>query len=64
MVVLIAYFILFPQLSLMRDLRRSIMEGRFPTFVREFMSQLYPDGVYEQWVLNALDSVNIHLLEP
>ncbi len=47
----------------MRDLRLSIMEGRFPTFVREFMIQLYPDGAYEQWVVNALDSVNIHLLE-
>lgn len=49
------------QLSLMKQLRQSITEGRFPQFVKDFMSQQYPQGDYEQWTVDALSSVNIHL---
>ncbi|XP_043208471.1 queuine tRNA-ribosyltransferase catalytic subunit 1-like, partial [Amphibalanus amphitrite] len=49
------------QLRLMESLRRSILQDRFPQFVRAFMEQAYPDGDYPHWALEALASVNIHL---
>jgi queuine tRNA-ribosyltransferase len=49
------------QLSLMRELRESILERRFPDFVRDFMARMYPKKDYEQWVVNALNSVGIYL---
>jgi queuine tRNA-ribosyltransferase len=49
------------QLSLMRNLRQSILEGRFPLFVREFMSRMYPNGDYPPWAVDALSSVGIGL---
>ena len=49
------------QLNLMRDLRRSILEQRFPEFVQQFMLRMHPKRDYEQWAMNALASVGIHL---
>lgn len=56
--------IFVPQLTLMRDLRQSILENRFVEFVREMMRQQYPTGDYDQWVVDALESVNISLRTP
>lgn len=49
------------QLSLMRELRQSILEGKFPLFVQDFIQKMFPDGQYEQWIVDALQSVNISL---
>jgi queuine/archaeosine tRNA-ribosyltransferase len=51
----------FLQLSLMRDLRKSILEERFPEFVQDFMTRMHPQQDYEQWAVSALSSVGIHL---
>ena len=48
----------------MRELRRSILDGKFPEFVLEFMARMYPHRDYEQWAVNALASVGIHLPRP
>lgn len=49
------------QLSLMRSVRRSILDKSFPTFVQEFMTRIYPKKDYDEWAVNALASVGIHL---
>jgi len=49
------------QLELMRAVRESIQEDRFPKFVRQFFTDMFPDGDYPQWAMDALDSVGIHL---
>ena len=45
----------------MKSIRRSIMEDRFPQFVRSYMEDTYPDGEYPEWAVEALASVNIYL---
>ncbi|XP_074023879.1 LOW QUALITY PROTEIN: queuine tRNA-ribosyltransferase catalytic subunit 1 [Numenius arquata] len=50
------------QLNLMSSMRESILAGRFPEFVREFLGTMY--GGREKvppWVLEALDAVGITL---
>ncbi|KAI1884329.1 hypothetical protein AGOR_G00225300 [Albula goreensis] len=50
------------QLTLMRSVRESIIEGRFPEFVRTFMKRMFPvEGTYPSWAVDALASVNITL---
>ncbi|XP_064171557.1 queuine tRNA-ribosyltransferase catalytic subunit 1 isoform X2 [Anguilla rostrata] len=50
------------QLSLMRSVRASILDGRFPEFVRAFMRRMYPSPeTYPSWAVEALASVNITL---
>ncbi len=48
----------------MRDLRSSITENRFVEFVQDFMACQYHTGQYDQWVVDALASVNISLKPP
>lgn len=48
------------QLNLMRQARKSIMDDKFPDFVRSFLSRLYPEGS-PVWVKDALASVNLHI---
>ena len=48
----------------MKELRKSILEQRFPQFIQEFMDMQYPGGNYEPWAVNALASVNVHLTKP
>ncbi|XP_035254724.1 queuine tRNA-ribosyltransferase catalytic subunit 1 isoform X1 [Anguilla anguilla] len=50
------------QLSLMRSVRASILDGRFPEFVRAFMRRMYPSPeTYPSWAVEALASVSITL---
>lgn len=50
------------QLTLMRSVRESIVEGRFPEFIRTFMKRLFPSGdQYPSWAVDALASVNVTL---
>jgi queuine tRNA-ribosyltransferase catalytic subunit len=46
-------------MRLMKGIRTSIKEDRFPQFVREFLAKLFPKGDYPKWVCEALDAVNI-----
>lgn len=52
-------FIFVLQMRLMKGIRTSIKEDRFPQFVREFLAKLFPKGDYPKWVCEALDAVNI-----
>jgi len=45
----------------MRQARESIISGTFPEFVRKFFLGLYPKQDYPNWVVDALNSVGIHL---
>ncbi|XP_054858460.1 queuine tRNA-ribosyltransferase catalytic subunit 1 [Eublepharis macularius] len=50
------------QLNLMRLMRESIMEQRFPEFVQDFMKTMYGNkGSYPLWAKEALASVGITL---
>jgi queuine tRNA-ribosyltransferase len=52
------------QLRLMRNARQSIIDGRFPAFVQDFMAAMHPKGDYPAWAVEALESVNISLPSP
>uniref|UniRef100_A0A3Q1KFW1 Queuine tRNA-ribosyltransferase catalytic subunit 1 n=1 Tax=Anabas testudineus TaxID=64144 RepID=A0A3Q1KFW1_ANATE len=50
------------QLNLMRSVRQSIVEGRFPEFIRTFMKRMFPSrDQYPSWAVDALASINITL---
>ncbi|CAB3368594.1 Hypothetical predicted protein [Cloeon dipterum] len=51
------------QMRLMRGIRESIKEDKFPTFIQEFLNKLYPGKDYPKWVIDALSAVNINLNE-
>lgn len=48
-------------LTLMRDLRQSILDSRFETFVRDFMRGQFPNGKYPPWAVEALQEAHITL---
>ncbi|PHH59804.1 hypothetical protein CDD81_2571 [Ophiocordyceps australis] len=51
------------QLDLMKQVRRSIVEDRFPAFIRHFFAQLHPSkSDYPQWAVEALRGVGVDLL--
>ncbi len=45
----------------MREMRRAILEGRFPEHVREWMRARFPSGEYPELVGEALRAVQIEL---
>lgn len=45
----------------MREIRESISAGWFPRFVQNFMKKMFPNEDYEDWIVDALESVNIYL---
>lgn len=48
------------QLTLMRSVRQSIIEQRFPEFVKAFMKRMFASREqYPSWAVEALQSVNI-----
>ncbi|RKP24307.1 queuine tRNA-ribosyltransferase 1 [Syncephalis pseudoplumigaleata] len=49
------------QMRLMRGIRESIIAGTFPEFVRTFMVKRFGEGNIPQWIVNAMQSVNIYL---
>nr|XP_018918238.1 PREDICTED: queuine tRNA-ribosyltransferase catalytic subunit [Bemisia tabaci] len=49
------------QMHLMRSIRESIKQNRFPEFVKDFMRINYPDGQFPLWIVESLSSVNITL---
>ncbi|XP_011700142.1 PREDICTED: probable queuine tRNA-ribosyltransferase [Wasmannia auropunctata] len=50
------------QMKLMQDIRSSIKEQRFPRFIRDYMLTVYPNKDYPEWIVNALQAVNVTLL--
>ena len=48
-------------MQLMRDIRESIKQDKFPEFIQGFMKMMFPDKSYPDWAVNALASVNIIL---
>lgn len=49
------------QLKLMKDMRTSIIENRFPKFVKDFMARYHHNEPIPQWAIDALKLVNIQL---
>lgn len=48
-------------MQLMRGIRESIKQDKFPEFIRNFMSIIYPNSDYPSWAVEALKSVNVEL---
>jgi queuine tRNA-ribosyltransferase len=42
-------------------LHNSILEDKFPQFIKNFFSEMYPNMDYPQWAIEALESVNVKL---
>lgn len=49
------------QLRLMKDMRTSILEKRFPEFIKEFMIVHHQNEPIPEWIKDALAMVNVHL---
>ncbi|XP_046376211.2 queuine tRNA-ribosyltransferase catalytic subunit 1-like [Haliotis rufescens] len=49
------------QLMLMKGIRESIIEDKFPEFIKEFFRQYFPKGDYPAWTVEALAKVNVSL---
>lgn len=45
----------------MKDIRESIIEDRFPEFVKQFMKEYYNEKPVPIWIKTALTKVNIQL---
>lgn len=50
-------------LTLMKHLRASITEGRFPEFVRKFIADMFPSADVPGWVVDALKAAGVDLGE-
>jgi hypothetical protein len=50
------------QMRLMKEIRQSIIEQRYPKYVQDYMLKVYPNKDYPKWIVNALRAVNIVLL--
>lgn len=50
------------QMRLMDSVQKSIEDGRFPEFIKDFMKSHYPKSDYPEWVVDALKAVNVELL--
>ena len=54
-------FWVFFQLKLMKNIRESIKEDKFPQFVNDFFHKMFPEKDYPKWAVDALQNVNIHI---
>lgn len=45
----------------MKDMRESIIEDRFPEFVKTFMARYFHEKPIPEWIKVALAKVNIQL---
>ena len=50
-------------MHLMRQLRQAVLEGELVTFVQNFMKVRYEGEMYPTWIVDALESVDIVLLD-
>lgn len=51
-------------LNLMKDIRRAILEDRYPAFLRQFFFNIYAGDKtkYPEWAIGALRGVGMDLL--
>ena len=47
----------------MGQARDSIMNGTFPTYLRQFFASYFGNTCYPEWCVNALRSVGVDLME-
>lgn len=50
-------------INLTRGARTAIEEGRFTTYVQDFFLSYYPDKKYPKWIVDALQNVEIELIQ-
>ncbi|KAF1871270.1 hypothetical protein Lal_00020062 [Lupinus albus] len=58
---LLSYHNLYYMMQLSKDLHSSIVEGRFPKFVCDFLSKMFPEGDVPEWVCNAMEVAGIDI---
>ncbi|CAI0447879.1 unnamed protein product, partial [Linum tenue] len=58
---LLSYHNLYYMLQLSRDLHYSIIQGRFPEFVCDFLKKMFPNGDVPKWVCNAMEVAEIDI---
>ncbi|XP_057469091.1 uncharacterized protein LOC130758259 isoform X4 [Actinidia eriantha] len=58
---LLSYHNLYYMMKLSRDIHSSIIEGRFPEFVRGFLQNMFPEGDVPEWVCNAMEVAGIDI---
>jgi len=47
----------------MGQVRDAILKDEYPAFLKGFFKEYYADGKYPRWILDALNSVGVDLLE-
>ncbi|KAJ8688223.1 hypothetical protein QAD02_024018 [Eretmocerus hayati] len=50
------------QMRLMREIRQSIENQKFPEYVQNYTLKVFPDKNYPRWIVDALKAVSIELL--
>ncbi len=55
------FWICLFQLNLMKNIRESIKQDKFPQFVNDFFHKMYPEKEYPKWAVEALKTVYIHI---
>ncbi|XP_066580987.1 queuine tRNA-ribosyltransferase catalytic subunit isoform X2 [Prorops nasuta] len=50
------------QMKLMKDIRESIKQQKFPEFIQQYLITVYPNKEYPTWIVDALKAVNVNLL--
>ncbi|KAH1245205.1 Queuine tRNA-ribosyltransferase catalytic subunit 1 [Glycine max] len=58
---LLSYHNLYYMLQLSRNLHSSIVEGRFPEFVCDFLRKMFPKGDVPEWVCDAMEVAGIDI---
>ncbi|KAL1342101.1 hypothetical protein AAHE18_09G134400 [Arachis hypogaea] len=58
---LLSYHNLYYMMRLSRNLHTSIVEGRFPKFVCDFLQTMFPKGDVPEWVCNAMEVAGIDI---
>ncbi|ESW08272.1 hypothetical protein PHAVU_009G033100 [Phaseolus vulgaris] len=58
---LLSYHNLYYMLQLSRNLHSSIVEGRFPEFVCDFLHKMFPKGDVPEWVCDAMEVAGIDI---
>ncbi|KAL4294713.1 hypothetical protein AHAS_Ahas18G0255600 [Arachis hypogaea] len=58
---LLSYHNLYYMMRLSRNLHTSIVEGRFPKFVCDFLQTMFPKGDVLEWVCNAIEVAGIDI---
>ncbi|XP_030506575.2 uncharacterized protein LOC115721420 isoform X2 [Cannabis sativa] len=58
---LVSYHNLYYMMKLSRDLHSSIIQGKFPEFVCEFLQTMFPKGDVPEWVCNAMEVAGIDI---